>query len=286
MAAAPTLLQTPEALTAWAAAARADGATIGLVPTMGFLHAGHASLMARLRPQCDRLVVSVYVNPLQFGPNEDLARYPRDPEGDVRLCAEQGVDAVFLPDDLYPEGFCTSVSVHGLTDGLCGASRPGHFEGVATVCARLFGLSRADLAVFGEKDFQQLMVLRAMVRDLALPVRIVPAPLVRDDDGVALSSRNKYLSPEARARATSLHRALQAMRTASEAGERDTAALLADGLAALDCDRLDYLDIVDAQTLQPVDELGDRPARALVAAFYGTTRLIDNVALGPELRWT
>jgi pantoate--beta-alanine ligase len=277
---------TPDAMAAWTREARAEGHRIGFVPTMGFLHDGHASLMALLRPRCDRLVVSVYVNPLQFGPTEDLDRYPRDPEGDVALCAAQGVDVVFMPDDLYPEGFSTSVSVHGLTDGLCGARRPGHFDGVATVCARLFGLTGADLAAFGDKDFQQLMVIRRMVRDLALPVQIVPGPLVRDSDGIALSSRNKYLDPDQRLRARSLHRALFAMRDAAAAGTTDVAALLAVGGNLVDCDRLDYLDLVDAETLKPASSIGDRPARALVAAFYGQTRLIDNVGVGPELSWT
>lgn len=278
------LLTSADAMAAWAADA---GGTIGFVPTMGFLHAGHGSLMALLRPRCDRLVVSVYVNPLQFGPNEDLARYPRDPEGDARLCEEHGADALFMPDShgpasqaprgVYPDGFSTSVQVHGLTETLCGASRPGHFAGVATVCARLFGLTRADLAAFGEKDFQQLAVIRRMVRDLALPVRIVPAPLVRDTDGVALSSRNKYLTPALRERATSLHRALFAMRDA----DGDVAHRIALGQGLIDCDRLDYLDLVDAETLRTATSL-DRPARAVVAAFYGTTRLIDNVAVGPD----
>jgi pantoate--beta-alanine ligase len=277
------MLPTGHALTEWAREQHRHQRTIGFVPTMGYLHAGHASLVDLLRPRCDQLVVSVYVNPLQFGPNEDLSRYPRDPEGDARLCAEHGVDALFLPSELYPDGFATSVHVHGLTDGLCGARRPGHFEGVATVCARLFGLTRADLAAFGDKDFQQLMVIRRMVADLALPVQIVPGPLVRDADGVALSSRNKFLSPDERRRARTLYQALSAMRTSPE---RAVEALLAVGRAQLDCDRLDYLEIVDAETLQSVEAVGDRPARALVAAFYGATRLIDNVPLGPELSWT
>lgn len=274
------IVRTWQEMAAWS-----DGRPgVGLVPTMGYLHPGHGSLMSLLRPHCDTLVVSVYVNPLQFGPNEDLARYPKDPEGDTRLCEQHGVDVLFMPTDLYPDGFSTSVSVHGLTDTLCGASRPGHFEGVATVCARLFGLTRASVATFGEKDFQQLAVLRRMVRDLALPVRIVPAPLVRDTDGVALSSRNKYLSPEERERAQSLHRALFAMRDAVEAGERDPAALTALGRSLVVCDRLDYLEVMDAETLHPPERLSDRPARALVAAFYGKTRLIDNTALLGEPR--
>jgi pantoate--beta-alanine ligase len=264
----------------------ARGRRIGLVPTMGALHVGHASLLDLLRPQCDVLVASIYVNPLQFGPSEDLARYPRTPEADAALCAAHGVDLLFAPDDLYPDGFATSVSVHGLTDGLCGASRPGHFEGVATVCARLFGVTRAAVACFGEKDFQQLMVLRRMVEDLALPVRVVPAPLVRDADGVALSSRNRYLSDDERRRAVSLHRALFAVRDAAAAGERGAEALTALGRRHLEVDKLDYFELVDARTLAPLQVVGERPARAVVAAFVGRTRLIDNVGVGEALSWT
>lgn len=217
---------SPEAMVAWADAARAEGHRIGLVPTMGFLHRGHVSLMERLRPRVDRLVVSIFVNPLQFGPNEDLDRYPRDPEGDGARCEAAGVDCLFVPDDMYPDGFQTEVSVHQLTTGLCGASRPGHFEGVCTVVARLFGLTRCHEACFGEKDYQQLMVIRRMVEDLAMPVKIVPGALVRDDDGLALSSRNKYLSPTERSRALSLHRALQSMADGAAQGETSAAALL------------------------------------------------------------
>ncbi len=272
-------------MAAWSTTQRSAGHTVGLVATMGGLHIGHRSLMAQLRPRCDRLLVSIYVNPLQFGPGEDLDRYPRDPEGDLAVCEAEGIDAAFLPPDLYPDGFATSVSVHGITEGLCGASRPGFFEGVATVCARLFGLTQADLAVFGEKDWQQLMTLRRMVTDLALPVRIVPAPTVRDDDGLALSSRNTFLTPDQRERGLTLHRALFAMRDAATAGSRDAATLLAIGRERIASDGLDYLALVDAQTLQPVHRVGDRPCRALVAAHYGATRLIDNVAVGPELNW-
>ena len=290
-------IEGPDAMARWAQEAHRSGHTIGFVPTMGFLHRGHASLMALLRPRCDRLVVSVYVNPLQFGPDEDLDRYPRDREGDGALCEAQGVDALFMPQDLYPDGFATAVAVHGLTDGLCGAHRPGHFEGVTTVCARLFGLTGADLAAFGDKDYQQLIVIRRMVRDLALPVRIVPGPLIRDEDGVAMSSRNKYLAPDQRRRATSLSRALAQMQRDVARGRSDLAALRDEAIGAIDCDRLDYLEIVDAESLQTLDAFQEsggipgeagpdiRPARALVAAFYGTTRLIDNVAIGPELSW-
>jgi len=270
-------------MTSWAEAEKAKGHVVGFVPTMGFLHRGHASLMALLRPKVDKLVVSIYVNPLQFGPNEDLDTYPRDPEGDWAVCETEGVDCVFMPEDLYPDGFQTSVSVHGLADGLCGATRPGHFEGVTTVVARLFGVTRCDVAVFGEKDYQQLAILRRMTRDLALPVDIIGGPLVRDSDGLALSSRNKYLGAPDRERALSLHRALFSMARAYEAGTEDTERLLEIGRQALSVDGLDYLQIVDAMTLQPVSRVS-RPSRAMVAAFVGRTRLIDNLHVGPP--WT
>ena len=264
------VVTSPEEMTRWG---RGRG-RVGLVPTMGFLHRGHVSLMEQLRPRVDALVVSIYVNPLQFGPNEDLDRYPRDPEGDRAKCEAAGVDCVFSPTSMYPPGFQTSVSVHELARGLCGATRPGHFEGVATVVARLFGLTRCDEAIFGEKDYQQLAVIRRMVRDLALPVDVLGGALVRDDDGLALSSRNKYLSPEERARALSLSRALYAM----AASGADVAGRLDLGRGLLDVDRLDYLEVVDAESLAPLERL-DRPARALVAGWIGRTRLIDNVAL-------
>jgi pantoate--beta-alanine ligase len=252
---------------------------------MGFLHAGHASLMDLLRPRCDALVVSIYVNPIQFGAGEDLDRYPRDPEGDAATCEAHGVDAIFQPEVMYPPGFATRVRVSGLTEGLCGANRPTHFEGVTTVVARLFGLARCDVAAFGEKDFQQLQVIRRMVADLALPVDIVPGPIVRDDDGLALSSRNAYLSPAERRRGLTLSRALRAMAEAAASGARDVARLRALGRDVLDVDRLDYLEVVDVDTLTPVERV-EGPARALVAAHVGATRLIDNVALGGASGWT
>jgi len=278
------VVRSPDAMVRWAEA-RA-GVTIGFVPTMGFLHRGHASLMSLLRSRVDHLVVSVYVNPLQFAPHEDLARYPRDLERDSALCAAESVDVLFAPEDLYPDGFATSVAVHGLTDRWDGAMRPGHFEGVATVCARLFGLTRCTHAAFGEKDYQQLLVVRRAVEDLALPLRIVPGPLIRDHDGLALSSRNAYLSEVDRGRAPSLSMAMFAMQAAADAGERSVSTLVAIGRDLLECDRLDYLAVADAETLEPIDEVGDRPARALLAAWIGTTRLIDNVRIGKELPWT
>lgn len=273
------VLRTPEAMMAWADVHRAAGRRIGLVPTMGFLHDGHTSLMARLRPRCDALVTSIFVNPLQFGAHEDLSRYPRDEEGDLAKCRAHGVDAVFLPASMYPEGFATRVRVEGLTAHLCGASRPVHFEGVTTVVARLFGLTRADVAIFGEKDYQQLTVIRRMARDLALPVEIVGGALVRDHDGVALSSRNAYLSQDERERARSIPRALAALVEDAAAGERDVSRLVARARERLDVDSVDYLEIVGADDLAPLPSV-DRPARAVIAAFVGRTRLLDNMAVG------
>jgi pantoate--beta-alanine ligase len=254
---------------------RRRGTQVGFVPTMGYLHRGHTTLIELMRKRCEVLVVSIYVNPLQFAPNEDLARYPRDPEGDATKCAGAGCDVLFMPESLYPPDFRTTVSVRGLTARWEGAFRPTHFDGVATVVCRLFGLVQPSVAMFGEKDYQQFAVLRAMARDLAMGIEIVPGPLIRDEDGLALSSRNVYLSKEQRARALSLHRALFAMRdmTARSSQER-----VARGRAMIDADSVDYLDVVDPETLDPVDTV-DRPLRAIVAARYGPVRLLDNVAI-------
>jgi len=279
------IVRSVAAMQAWSAERRRAGETIGFVPTMGYLHHGHASLMALARPRCDRLVASVYVNPLQFGPTEDLSRYPRDPDGDARACAGQGVDVLFLPESLYPPGFATTVSVGRVTQRWEGASRPGHFDGVATVVARLFGIVRADLAVFGEKDWQQLVVVRHLVADLALPVQLVPGPIVRDADGLAASSRNQYLTTEARTRATSIARAVGAAQRAVASGVLDATAIEAAGRAVLAVDAVDYFAVVDALSLEPLPWV-DRPARLLTTCRVGGVRLLDNVALGPELSWT
>ena len=257
---------------------RAQGLRVGFVPTMGFLHAGHTSLMQLARPLCDKLVVSIYVNPLQFGPTEDLDRYPRDPVGDAAKCAEAGTDLLFLPGALYPPGHATRVRVAGLSGGLCGGNRPTHFEGVTTVVARLFGLVQPSVAVFGEKDYQQLAIIRRMTEDLALPIEILGGPLVRDTDGVALSSRNKYLTPEQRKRARTLSGSLRAIVSAVEQGERDVAALLELGRSHLDADLVDYLEIRDAFDLRPLSTVAGS-AWVFGAAKYGQTRLIDNMAL-------
>jgi pantoate--beta-alanine ligase len=271
---------TASALHARLSGPRQQGARVGFVPTMGFLHRGHAALIEQARQRCDVLVVSIFVNPRQFGPSEDLDRYPRDLAGDSKLCHELGVDVLFTPERFYDRDHATVVSVAGLSDGLCGAARPGHFDGVTTVVARLFGMVQPHFAVFGEKDWQQLAVVRRMVRDLAMPVEVVGAPLVRDPDGLALSSRNVFLSPDQRRRALSLSRALRLTQDRLAAGERQGAPLLALASSEIDADRTDYISIVGADDLQPVDRI-DGPSRLLVAAFYGATRLIDNVALTP-----
>ena len=255
-----------------------SGERIGFVPTMGFLHTGHTSLMDLIRPRCHTLVVSIFVNPLQFGPTEDLDRYPRDPEGDAARCLSHGTDLLFMPADFYPPEFHTHVRVNHVTRHLCGASRPGHFEGVATVVARLFGVVRPHIAAFGEKDWQQLTVIRSMVEDLAMDIEIVPGPTIREPDGLALSSRNKYLSPQDRIRAVSLSRALRAMQASSLS---DVEALKASVMPILEVDTLHYLEVVGDRDLEPLSVL-DRPARALVAARVGSTRLIDNMPLAPR----
>lgn len=254
---------------------RSQGKRVGFVPTMGFLHRGHVTLIELMRARCEVLVVSIYVNPLQFAPGEDLARYPRDPDGDAAKCRDAGCDVLFMPENLYPPDFRTTVSVKGLTRRWEGHERPEHFDGVATVVGRLFGLVHPTVAMFGEKDFQQFTVLKTMARDLSLGIEIVPGPLVRDVDGLALSSRNVYLSAEQRQRALSLHRALFAMRDSRSTRAVERIAL---GWSVLDADKVDYLDIVDPETLEPVTTC-DRPLRAIACARYGTTRLLDNVAL-------
>jgi pantoate--beta-alanine ligase len=271
-------LRAPGEMTAWSAAARARGERIAFVPTMGALHEGHVKLLREARRLGQRLALSIFVNPTQFGPNEDLARYPSDLPGDLAKAASAGTDVAFVPDarDVYPEGFQTTIEVRDLARGLCGPFRPGHFAGVATVVCKLFNVVRPDVAVFGEKDYQQLAIVRRMVADLDMGIEIVGVPTVRERDGLAMSSRNAYLSPGERARALSLSRALFAVRDAVAGGARQAEAVVAQARAALDVDRLDYLELVDASTLAPVASF-DRPAVLAVAAFIGRTRLIDNV---------
>jgi len=256
---------------------------IGFVPTMGFLHEGHAALMRAAAADCDVVAVSIFVNPKQFGPKEDLSRYPRDIKGDTLLCEASGVDVLFIPtpETMYPEGFETTVAVRDTSQGFDGASRPGHFDGVSTVVLKLFMLAQAEAAFFGEKDFQQLAVIRAMVRDLALPLDIIGVPTVREPDGLALSSRNVYLSPVERRDALVLKRALDMMRAAADSGERSAAALLAIArgvIAEVTSARLDYVELADALTLRK-SEVVSSPTQALLAVFIGKTRLIDNARI-------
>jgi pantoate--beta-alanine ligase len=269
--------------------AREGGARVVLVPTMGFLHDGHLSLMREARRRADEggrrglVVASIFVNPTQFGPSEDLSRYPRDLEGDLAKCGDAGVDRVLAPpspEQVFPPSHQTWIDVTGVSQGLCGAKRPGHFRGVATVVAKLFNLTRPHVALFGEKDYQQLQVLRAMARDLFMAVEVVGMPIVREADGLALSSRNAYLSKEERERALALSRTLFAARDRAAAGERDTASLRSgiEVELAKRTDRIDYVEIVHPETLAPVAR-AEPGSMALVAAFVGRTRLIDNVKL-------
>ena len=273
-------LRTPAEMTAWSLAARARGERIAFVPTMGALHEGHVTLLREAREHGQRVVLSIFVNPTQFGPNEDLARYPRDLGGDLAKAAGAGTDAAYVPDvrDVYPPGYQTTVEVPELARGLCGPFRPGHFAGVATVVCKLFNVVRPDVALFGEKDYQQLAIVRRMVVDLDMGIEIVGVPTVREADGLAMSSRNAYLSPAERARALSISRALFAARDGALGGARDGVALVAGARAALDVDRVDYVELVDAESLRPTTDLA-RPTVLAVAAFIGRTRLIDNVRI-------
>ena len=278
------LIRDPEAMQQWALAARAGGETIAFVPTMGYLHDGHLSLMRIGRQRADRLVTSVFVNPLQFGEGEDLAVYPRDEDGDLAKCEAEGCDAVFFPqpDTMYPPGFQTRLVTGGLTSVLCGASRPGHFDGVVSVVLKLFNLVQPHVAVFGSKDFQQLQVIRRMVRDLAVPVEIIGAPIIREAGGLALSSRNAYLTDEERSQALALNRSLALVEKLFADGERDPGALMAavrEHIEAQPLADIDYVQLVDAEELTPLYGPVDRPAVLALAVRFGRTRLIDNRVL-------
>jgi pantoate--beta-alanine ligase len=264
-------------------AAKAKGLSVGFVPTMGALHEGHAELIRTARNECGYVVVSIFVNPTQFGPNEDLAKYPRTLDADRTICTDAGADVIYYPtvDAIYPPGAVTWVEVKELDQHLCGASRPGHFRGVCTVVATLFNQILPDYAYFGQKDGQQLRIIQRMVRDLAFPVTIRACPTVREADGLAMSSRNRYLNPQERAAAPGIYRALVAIRERILRGEVDGARLesaLAADLAAIPGALIDYARIVDDESLQPLSRV-DRPALAAVAVVLGTTRLIDNVTI-------
>jgi pantoate--beta-alanine ligase len=278
------ILRRVEETRSFSRSSKREGRSLALVPTMGYLHEGHLSLIRTARRTASSVMVSLFVNPTQFAPGEDLDRYPRDFERDSALCRQEGVDALFAPEstEIYPDGFSTKVSIQGpLTEGLCGARRPGHFDGVATVVAKLFAICEPDLAVFGQKDAQQVAVVRRMVQDLNLPVQIVVEPIVREGDGVAMSSRNVYLTPEERAQAPILHRALETAQRLALAGESNPSAILHEVTRVLGSSplaRLDYAEIVDPETMAPVQTLsGD--ALLAMAVFFGSTRLIDNAVL-------
>ncbi|MEP0846003.1 MAG: pantoate--beta-alanine ligase [Phycisphaerae bacterium] len=266
-------------------AARARGARVGFVPTMGALHAGHLSLVERARLDGGYVVVSIFVNPLQFGPGEDYERYPRDEPRDRRLCEESHVDLLFLPssDEIYPSAAKITVRVRELSDTLCGPHRPGHFDGVATVVAKLFNIVQPDRAYFGEKDAQQLAIIRRMVVDLNFPLEIVGVPTVREADGLAMSSRNAYLSGDERRQARSLYVALSAARELVRGGERDVARIVA-AMTRIVQDagpvQIDYISVVDPETLSPLERI-DAPALIALAVRIGRTRLIDNLRLDP-----
>ncbi len=263
-------------------AARQRGLRVGLVPTMGALHAGHGALVERAVRECGFVVVTIFVNPTQFGPNEDLAKYPRTFEADTAYCQSLGAAAIFAPtpEQMYPQPQLAWVDVQKLTDGLCGASRPGHFRGVTTVCAKLFNITTPDIAYFGQKDAQQAIVIQRMVADLNMPLEICVCPIVRESDGLAMSSRNRYLSPDQRRRAVCLYQSLDTCRRAVSKGCLDASVLIDQMRQIIEKQgsRIDYIRIVDAQTLEPVSQVSGRVLVAL-AVYLGTTRLIDNTVI-------
>jgi pantoate--beta-alanine ligase len=278
------VVHAPSAFRAACDRARADGARLGLVPTMGALHAGHLSLVAEAKRRgCEHVAVTIFVNPLQFGPHEDFDRYPRTLDADVEGCRAAGVNTVFAParESMFTRGYATHVDVEGLTEPLEGRFRPGHFRGVTTIVAKLFALAGPSIAIFGRKDYQQWKIVERMARDLDLPVEVIGAPIVREEDGLALSSRNRYLAPDERLAALAIVQGLRAAAKLFEGGERDGRALESAARAPVEArfDRIDYVALADPETLA---ELAIAPDRALlaVAAHLGKTRLIDNVVLG------
>lgn len=257
-----------------------NGLKVGLVPTMGFLHEGHLSLIKKAVSENDKVVVSVFVNPTQFGPNEDFEAYPRDLNKDAALCEEAGADLIFHPEpeEMYPDGFCSSVNMTGLTDALCGKSRPIHFQGVCTVVSKLFNIAAPDNAYFGEKDAQQLAIIKRMVKDLNFDIKITGCPIIREEDGLAKSSRNTYLNPEERQAALVLSKAVKCGRNLVEDGEKDSAVILKEMKSIIENEplaRIDYVEIVDMNTMKNIDKVkGD--VLCAMAVYIGKTRLIDN----------
>jgi pantoate--beta-alanine ligase len=275
------VIETIDGMKAAAAAWQAAGRTIGMVPTMGFLHEGHLSLVREARKRSDIVVVSLFINPAQFGPQEDFSRYPRDLDRDRALLEAEGVDVLFHPSaaEMYPPGYRTYVEVHGLQDGLCGRSRQGHFRGVATVVLKLFNIVRPDAGFFGAKDAQQALIIKKMVADLDLDVEVVTCPIVREPDGLAMSSRNAYLNPLERRAALVLSRSLQAADRAIQAGEKDAGKVLAGIRSLIEAEplaRVDYVEAVDSVDLEPIAAIRGDVFIAL-AVFIGSTRLIDNI---------
>ncbi len=287
MAASIATVRTVKDLKAEVAKWREAGETVALVPTMGALHAGHLSLIGIAKNHATRIVASIFVNPAQFGPKEDFKRYPRDEAGDLAKLAQAGVDLVYIPHtaEMYPRGFATKVTLPSLTEDLCGAARPNHFEGVATVVTKLLLQCAPDVAVFGEKDYQQLLVIKQVVHDLNIPVQIVPGSIVREEDGLALSSRNGYLSAAERKTAPILHQVLSEAAAALANGEGCDAVTSA-GRFKLEGKgfRVDYVAVRDPETLAPLFGPIKGPARVMGAAYLGTTRLIDNVPTAPKNR--
>lgn len=279
------ILQNINDMRAAVRAACDENRRLGFVPTMGALHEGHLSLVRAAKGQCDVVAASIFVNPTQFGRNEDLAKYPRTFGRDCELLKNEGVDLLFAPsvEEMYPKGAVTWVTVEGLSEKLCGRSRPGHFRGVTTVVSKLLHVVEPDVAFFGQKDAVQLVLIRRMVRDLNMPVEIVGCPIVREQDGLAMSSRNAYLSPQERKIATILSRTLGEIKQQFDQGERNNAELLSAGMKIFQREpaaRLDYLEIVDPETLDPLPTI-EKEALVAIAAYVGTTRLIDNVTLEP-----
>ena len=277
------ILETIEDLRSTSRTARRDSQRVGLVPTMGALHEGHLSLVRAAKGQSDVVLVSIFVNPTQFGPNEDYAKYPRTFERDCQMLEREGVDVVFAPsvEEMYPKGAATYVTVDGLSEKLCGKSRRGHFRGVTTVVSKLFHAAEPDTAFFGQKDAAQVAIIRRMVRDLNVPVEIVVCPIVREPDGLAMSSRNAYLNPQQRQSALALSRSLRRVEQLFAQSERDTKKMIQAGKAVIaqaSSVRLDYFEIVDLENLESVPTVSDS-ALVAVAAFVGTTRLIDNTIL-------
>lgn len=271
-----TIKDVRERVNAW----KREGLTVGFVPTMGYLHEGHKSLMEAARANNDKVVVSVFVNPMQFGPNEDLESYPRDFEKDSALCESVGVDLIFHPEpeEMYADGFCSYVDMNGLTTELCGKSRPIHFRGVQTVVLKLFNIVKPDTAYFGQKDAQQLAVIKRMVKDLNVDTEIVGCPIVREADGLAKSSRNTYLNPDERKAALILSRSLKLGRELIENGETDSKAVIkaiTDSINTEPLAKIDYVDVVDFDTITPVDKIG-KSVLVAIAVYIGKTRLIDN----------